>query len=93
VTAAADGSKDASRDDREAKKARAREERKNQTRIRAIETKIERLEARRAELDATLETAWAPGADRAVAEAAAAEAARVRNDLETLYEEWTSLES
>ena len=92
VKASADAH-DASKEDREVKRARAREERRAQTRLRALETKIERLEARRAELDAALETAWAPGADRAAAQSATEEAERVRSELETLYEEWTSLDS
>ena len=93
VKAAADGTRDASKEDREAKKARAREDRRTQSRVRALETKIERLEARRAELDAALETAWSPGSDRGAAEAAAAEAEQVRSDLEALYDEWTSLDA
>src|SRR5262249_53957946 len=61
--AAADDAASASRDERERRKARDREQRKLTKKLAALETRIEALESRQAELSAKIEAAFGAAGD------------------------------
>jgi ATP-binding cassette subfamily F protein 3 len=76
---------------REAKKARQRDENRLRSEMRAVETEIESLEAEQALRARALEEAWAAPDGAARGEALSREFARAQERLASLYARWESL--
>ena len=81
----------ATKDDREEKKARAREVRRMQTEMRALEQRIVKLEERQLEISARLEAHYGGGGDHREGRVIADDAAAVKLEVETLYSRWSEL--
>jgi ATP-binding cassette subfamily F protein 3 len=88
---AAESADSAAQDDREEKKAKAREVRRLQTEMRSLEQRIVKLEERQIEISARLEAHYGGGGDHKEGRSIADDAESVRKEVETLYERWSAL--
>jgi len=89
--AAADTAADATRAEREDRKARDRDQRRLRKDLAGVEKRIAEREARQAELSAAIEAAFGTAQDRARGEELSRELVEVQAEVGKLYLEWETL--
>src|SRR5262245_50468551 len=90
VRDAADAAKGDGAEEREAKKARARDARRLSSAMRSLEGKIDKAEARVRAIDLEIEAHYAAGGDHVRGRELAESAAAARAEVERLYAEWAA---
>ena len=89
--AAADSAADATRAEREERKARDRDQRKLKKDLAALEKRIEALEERQAALSAQVEAAFGTAQDHALGASLSRDLNEVQQQIARLYADWESL--